>query len=345
MLKWKKSKERIAKVKEVMLEKGSVIGEKYQVLEVLGYGGMSTVYLTMDLKLQKKWAVKEIAMNQNRDMQKVLTQSARIEVNMMKKLDHPMLPRVVDLIETGGYCYLVMDYVQGVTLSRYLRREGVISQEQVIEWAKELCGVLIYLHEQQPPIIYRDMKPANIMLQPNGSLKLIDLGIAKEYGVEEETETVPLGTKGYAAPEQHKGKVDIRTDIYGLGMTVFELLTGAEIKGGEEELPSIRQVRPELSLGLEYIVKKCTKKNPKERYQNCRELLYDLEHYKKRTREYWEKGWRKWKRKQRLIRVVKGLVLGVGIFLLYKKQQEVEAFLLWILHVLNFFLQEIHNFF
>lgn len=328
-----------------MLEKGNIIGDKYQVLEVIGYGGMSNVYLVMDLKLQKKWAMKEIVFGQNWNLQPVLMRSVLAEINVMKKLDHLMLPRIVDVVETSKAYYVIMDYVEGVTLSRYLRKEGTISQERAIQWAKELCGVLSYLHEQQPTIIYRDMKPSNIILQSNGSLKLIDFGTAKEYGIAEGAETIPLGTKGYAAPEQYDGTVDIRTDIYGLGMTLYQLLTGKKAKELEGEIPSIRAERPDLSLGLEYVIKKCTRKNPKERYQNCKELLYDLEHYEKLSREYWELGQRKQKQKKMIKRVISWLLLGISAFLLYKNQQEVEVFLLQLSDVLDFFLKEIHDFF
>ena len=126
---------------------------------------------------------------------------------MMKKLDYPSLPRIVDIIEKENVIYVVMDYIEGETLSSVLSKEGAQPQEVVIEWAKELCRVLDYLHTQNPPIIYRDMKPANIMLQPNGNIKLIDFGIAREYKEQNLADTVSLGTKGYAAPEQFGGKV------------------------------------------------------------------------------------------------------------------------------------------
>lgn len=328
-----------------MLASGSVIGDKYQVLELLGHGGMSKVYLVIDLKLQKKWAMKEIIMNPNGDGQAVLVQSARAEVNVMKKLDHPMLPRIVDVMETEEAFYVIMDYVQGITLSRYLRKTGVISQEQAIQWAKELCGVLAYLHEQNPPIIYRDMKPSNVILQSSGGLKLIDFGISKELGAEEGTETIPLGTKGYAAPEQQAGAVDVRTDIYGLGITLHQLLTGKDPKEFKNEIPSIRKERPELSLGLEHIMQKCTQKDPKKRYQNCKELLYDLNNYEELSQKYWKRGRRKRKRKKLLKDVICWLLLGVTAFFLYEKLQEVETFLQWILSLLDFLFQEIHDFF
>lgn len=330
-----------------MLEKGSILYGKYKVLEVIGKGGMSNVYLVLDLKLQKKWAVKEFAMCPEDSMHAVMVQSAIAEIDMLKKLDHPALPRIVDIMETPDVIYVVMDYVEGVTLSRVLQKEGVISQKQAIEWAKELCQVLDYLHGQNPPIIYRDMKPANIILQPNGSVKLIDFGIAREYKECDREDTVNLGTRGYAAPEQFAGggQTDARADIYSLGVTLYQLLTGRNPNKPPFEIVSIRQERPELSLGLEYIIQKCTQKNPKNRYQNCKELLYDLNNYEELSQKYWKREQRKRKRKKILKSATCWLFAGACLLFLYEKQQEVKTFLLCLLRVLDFLFQEIHDFF
>lgn len=330
-----------------MLEKGSVFYGKYKILKALGKGGMSNVYLVLDLKLQKKWAIKEIITSAEEEMYTVLTQSAMAEVDILKKLEHPALPRIVDIIKMPDAIYVVMDYVEGVTLSRQLQKEGVISQKQVITWAKELCGVLDYLHGQKTPIIYRDMKPANIILQPNGSVKLIDFGIAREYKECGAKDSVSLGTRGYAPPEQweESGQIDIRSDIYSLGVTLYQLLTGKNPNKPPYEMIPIRKERPELSLGLEYIIWKCTQKNPKERYQNCKELLYDLEHYEELSREFWKRKLRKRKRKKMIKDAICWLFTGLCVFCLFEKQQEVKFFLLQILRLLNFLFQEIHNFF
>ena len=158
-----------------MAERGTIIEGKYEVLKLIGKGGMSKVYLAMDKNLNKQWAIKEIERKAYDKNNEVVVASAMAEANMMKKLDYPSLPRIVDIIEKENVIYVVMDYIEGETLSSVLSKEGAQPQEVVIEWAKELCRVLDYLHTQNPPIIYRDMKPANIMLQPNGNIKLIDL--------------------------------------------------------------------------------------------------------------------------------------------------------------------------
>lgn len=260
---------------------GSVIDEKYEILKKIGQGGMSVVYLAMDKRLNKQWAVKEIQKEANGKNNEIVVQSLLAEANLMKKLDHPALPRIVDIIDNGKTIYVVMDYIEGESLDRILNEYGAQPQELVIDWAKQLCDALQYLHSQNPPIIYRDMKPANVMLKPEGNLKVIDFGIAREYKEQNLADTVSLGTKGYAAPEQFggRGQTDARTDIYCLGVTLYHLVTGQNPCEPPYELYPIRQWNPALSGGLERIIQKCTQLNPQDRYQSCVELMYALEHY------------------------------------------------------------------
>ena len=211
----------------------------------------------------------------------MVVNSLLAEANLMKKLDHPNLPRIVDIIETGETLFVVMDYIEGESLEKIVQLYGPQPEEVVIDWAKQLCMVLGYLHNQNPPIIYRDMKPANVMLKPEGTLKVIDFGIAREYKIDSLKDTTNLGTRGYAAPEQYEGKgqTDQRTDIYCLGVTLHHLLTGKYPEEYPYELIPITEFNPMLSGGLERIIMNCTQRNPENRYQNCDELLYDLEHY------------------------------------------------------------------
>ncbi|MDR1067559.1 MAG: serine/threonine protein kinase [Clostridiales bacterium] len=260
---------------------GSVIDDKYEILKLIGQGGMSRVYLAMDKRLNKQWAVKEVTKNPLDKNNDVIVRSAIAEANMMKRLDHPSLPRIVDVIENARFIYVVMDYIEGETLDKILREDGAQKQESVIEWAKQLCKALYYLHTCKPPIIYRDMKPANIILQPNGDIKLLDFGIAREYKEQSDGDTVSLGTKGYAAPEQFggKGQTDQRTDIYSLGVTLYHIVTGQNPCEPPYELYPIRQWNPTLSGGLELIIQTCAQLNPDDRYQSCADLLYTLNRY------------------------------------------------------------------
>ncbi len=278
-----------------MAEIGTVIEGKYEILKLIGKGGMSQVYLAMDNNLNKQWAIKEIVKEARNRNNEVIVQSAIAEANMMKKLDHPCLPRIVDIINRDNVIYVVMDYIEGEPLSKVLQQDGAQPQEVVLEWAESLCGVLEYLHSQNPPIIYRDMKPANVMLQPNGNVKLIDFGIAREYKEQNLEDTVSLGTKGYAAPEQFggRGQTDARTDIYCLGVTLYHLLTGQNPCDPPYELYPIRQWNPNLSAGLENIIIKCTQLNPADRFSSCAELLYALRHLDESDEGYRKKQKRK----------------------------------------------------
>ncbi len=258
---------------------GDVIDGKYEVLKQIGKGGMSKVFLSMDQRLNKQWAIKEIRKTTGLNNE-IMVNSILEEAHLMKKLDHPALPRIVDIIENRDTIYVVMDYIEGNSLDRIIAQQGPQDQEVVIEWAKQLCDVLGYLHRQKPPIIYRDMKPANIMLKPEGYLKLIDFGIAREYKEENLADTTVLGTRGYAPPEQHGARqTDARSDIYALGMTLHHILTGVDPRPADYIYYPIRYWKPELSGGLERIIDKCTALDPKDRYQNCNELMYALEHY------------------------------------------------------------------
>lgn len=260
---------------------GQVIDDKYEILKLVGRGGMSKVYLAMDKRLNKQWAIKEIEKRAKDKNNEVVIQSAIAEANLIKQLDHPAIVRIVDIIDNGDVIYIIEDYIEGETLSSILENNGAQPQELVIEWALQICEALEYLHTRKPPIIYRDMKPANVMLKPDGNIKVIDFGIAREYKDQSLADTVSLGTKGYAAPEQFggKGQTDARTDVYCLGVTLYHLLTGQNPCEPPYEIYPIRHWNPQLSAGLEAIIQKCTQLNPEDRYQSCAELLYALHHY------------------------------------------------------------------
>ncbi len=263
-----------------MLEIGSLVDGKYKILNKVGQGGMSVVYLAMNEKANKQWAVKEIRKDGVLDFESV-KQGLVAETDILKKLSHPNLPSIIDVIDTDDSFIIIMDYIQGNSLNKALEEFGAQPQEMVIEWAKQLCDVLGYLHSRNPSIIYRDMKPANIMLKPDGNVTLIDFGTAREYKEKNLADTTCLGTVGYAAPEQFggMGQTDARTDIYCLGATLYHLVTGMNPCEPPYEIKPIREINPMLSSGLERIILKCTQRNPDDRYQSCAELMYALEHY------------------------------------------------------------------
>lgn len=264
-----------------MLEIGSVIDGKYKILNVVGKGGMSVVYLAMNERANKQWAIKEVRKDGMQSFE-VVKQNLVAETDLLKKLNHPHLPSIIDVIDCDDTFLIVMDYIEGNPLSKALETSGAQNQDDVIEWAKQLCDVLGYLHSRKPPIIYRDMKPSNVMLKPDGNVMLIDFGTAREFKSTSVADTTCLGTQGYAAPEQFggHGQTDARTDIYCLGATMYHLVTGHNPATPPYEMYPIRQWNPMLSSGLEEIILKCTQRNPEDRYQSCAELLYALDHYK-----------------------------------------------------------------
>ncbi len=279
-----------------MTEIGTIIDGKYRILEEIGRGGMSYVYLARDSRLNQNWAIKEIRKQGSGKNDEIVINSLLAEANLMKRLDHPALPRIVDIIDNGQTMYIVMDFIEGQSLDKVLKEYGAQTGERVLEWAKQLCDALSYLHSQKPPIIYRDMKPANIMLKPDGNLKVIDFGIAREVKEQNLADTWPLGSPGYAPPEQYQGHTDVRSDIYALGMTLHYLLTGADPQSVGYKYKPVREWNLSLSKeikGIEAIIDKCTEAAPENRYQNCAELMYDLEHPDELTKEFRKRQKRK----------------------------------------------------
>ena len=265
-----------------MLEVGSLLDGKYRILDEVGHGGMSVVYMARNEKANKTWAVKVVRKDGKLDFNTVRA-GLVAEIETLKNLNHPNLPSIVDVIEDDESFIIVMDFVEGNSLDKVLEENGAQPEEYVVEWAMQLCDVFGYLHSRTPPIIYRDMKPANIMLKPDGNVTVIDFGTAKAYDIDL-GQTTGIGTIGYAAPEQYRGsgygRTDARTDIYCLGMTLYHLLTGVDPCKNIIADKSIRAINPALSVGLDMIVQKCIQEHPDARYQSCAELMYDLEHYK-----------------------------------------------------------------
>lgn len=278
-----------------MLKIGSVVDGKYKVLNKIGQGGMSIVYLALNERANKTWAIKEVRKDGVQDFNTV-KQGLIAETNILKSLNHKYLPSIVDVIDEEDTFLIVMDYIQGkslnVVLKESMENEGLpIFVDDVLSWGKQLCDVLYYLHTRPRPIIYRDLKPANVMLKPDGEICVVDFGTARIYKMGNKEDTTCLGTPGYAAPEQYGGNGQTRpqTDIYNLGATLHHLITGRNPSSTPFNFPKITQCRPTLLeetpkdlrgklLGLEMIIDKCTQYEITDRYQSCAELKYDLEH-------------------------------------------------------------------
>lgn len=258
---------------------GKTICDNYKALKLIGRSGCSATYLAMSISDNKACAMKVFDKTKP-SYSPAVREIVLTEAYMMKKLNHPSIPKAIDIMEDDDALFIVKDYIEGETLEAIADNCGPQPADKVVEWAKQMCTVLSYLHSQNPPLIHRDMKPHNVILTPAGMIKLIDFEIMRTYKPNKKCDTCCLGTKGYAAPEQFGGsQTDARTDIFGLGMTMFRLVTGIDPIKTPYEVKPIRSVDPNLPKGLEYIISKCTKPNPAERYQSCDELMLDLNNY------------------------------------------------------------------
>lgn len=256
-----------------MLKIGMIVDNRYKILREIGRGGTSCVYLAENIRLHNRWAIKEVYKKSGPNGA-VQSNMLIAESSILTRLSHPGLPSIVDVLNTPQSYLIVMEYIEGVSLDKVLAKQGACSQKDVLKWGKQLCDVLGYLHNQHPAIIYRDMKPANIMLKPDGNIVLIDFGMAREFKRQNTHDTTHLGTHGYAAPEQYKGdrQTDERTDIYSLGVTLYHLVTGHDPCLPPYGINSICSINPVLSPRLDQIIKKCTQLKPELRYQSAKEL-------------------------------------------------------------------------
>lgn len=272
------------------IQRGDILKGRYEIQRPIGKGGMSRVYMAADLQLNNKlWAIKEVDRHAKDPAGRPIEQALAKEAEILSKLDHPKIVSIVDTETTDDFIYVVMDYVEGESLDRVIRREGPQSEENVQRWMLEICDVLGYLHSQHPPIVYRDIKPNNIMLHPDGYVKLIDFGVVREYKDEADIkqDTIAFGTQGYAPPEQYgKAQTDPRADIYAMGATMWHLLAG-EAPSMEFPLRNVRDRNPNVGEGFaDVIIPKCTALERTARYQSCDELASDLDIYEELTREF-----------------------------------------------------------
>lgn len=255
------------------MQAGDFFNGRYVIEKVLGQGGMGTVYKARNINTDTYWAIKEISRHEEDGFDLLAGPK------LLKKLDHPAFPLLFDIFEQDGKLYMISDYISGTSLDKKIETEGRLDEEIVVDWAIQLCKALDYLHALKPnPVIYRDMKPSNIILTDNGSLKLIDFGIAREYKPESPSDTVYIGTRGYAAPEQYgRGQTSALSDIYSLGVTLHQMLTGKNPAGEPAGLRPVRFYDDSLSIEIESVIQKCTADDPADRYQSAAELLAEFE--------------------------------------------------------------------
>jgi outer membrane protein assembly factor BamB len=266
-----------------LLETGTMLQGRYQVLGTLGVGGFSSVYQARDMRftdVTRLCAVKEmIHHNGTREARELATSSFQREASILATLSHPCVPDVYDFFTEGSRSYLVLECIAGKDLEAMIEESSVpISVESALDWAIQLCDVLAYLHNHEPtPVVFRDLKPSNIMVDPRGRIRLIDFNIAKSFQGDEKGTTI--GTEGYSPPEQYRGLSSPAGDVYALGATLHHLLT---LQDPRDEPPFSFRDRPisefnsEVPDSLTAIVDKCLLYEASERYQDTHSLRQAL---------------------------------------------------------------------
>jgi serine/threonine protein kinase len=252
-----------------------VLQGRWEIVKQLGQGGMGTVYLCQDLRLSKRLCVvKKLRVDffREEDRQQALAFFDR-EAMVLSTLKHPNIVLIHDYFEEQANYFLVMEYVEGENLQHKLMEQGhAFPEREVRAWAAKVCEVLNYLHTHHPPVIYRDLKPSNIMVDTAGNIKLVDFGIARPYA--EESDNTHVVSGGYSPPEQYWGGADPRSDLYGLGATMHFLLTGEEPLALQTSSP--RSVNNKVSIQLDRIVQRATAQDVWLRFQGATEMLAEL---------------------------------------------------------------------
>jgi formylglycine-generating enzyme required for sulfatase activity len=267
-----------------MLIPGTVLQGRYRIIRQIGGGGQALVYLAEDTNLGDLRAVKELTHDPNaspQERQAAYDQFQR-EARVLARLNHPNLARVWDHFRVGDNAYLIMDYIDGQTLQEIMEQtSGFLPEAAVLRWAGQLCDVLDYLHQQHPPVIFRDLKPSNVMLDRSDTVKLIDFGIVRHFKAGQTADTVSMGTPGYASLEQHgRGQTDARSDIYALGATLYHLVTRHEpepaparvLPGQPDPLQPARVHNPKVRPSTEAALAKAMAVDPVQRFRSALEM-------------------------------------------------------------------------
>ncbi|MDQ7822357.1 MAG: protein kinase [Candidatus Eremiobacteraeota bacterium] len=256
------------------VQPGSVLNGRYQVMRVLGEGGMARVYEAQDLSSARRCAIKEMEDSfQDEELRACAITQFRGEITLLLGLSHPNIPRVTDYFSHQASYFMVMDFIEGKDLDKLLKERGApFPEKTIMQWGIELCRVLFYLHIQKPPVIFRDLKPSNIILSARGTLVLVDFGIARIFKAHKRGDTFHMGTEGYAAPEQYleNRQSDGRTDIYALGATLYHLATG---QSPLFQFPHLRDLSPDIAA----ILRKATDLDPDDRFSSAKEMRIALE--------------------------------------------------------------------
>lgn len=258
------------------LQPGTILAARYRVLRLLGKGGMGATYLAEDERLfSKQCAVKEMLSDYTNtaDIQQA-RQQFELEAQVLTSINHPNAVRITDFFNEGGRYYLVMEFIEGETLESILRHASKpLPLRDVVHWVSQVCDVLQYLHTRTPPVIFRDVKPSNIMVTIESQVKLIDFGIARLFKPGQSKDTAAFGSTGFAPPEQYGlGQTDTRSDIYALGVTLHQLLTDFDPAVSTFNLPAPHSLNPDIPEAIEQVILKATQISKTDRFQSCVEM-------------------------------------------------------------------------
>jgi serine/threonine protein kinase len=252
------------------LPSGTLLAGRYSIVRTIHRGGMSVVYLAEDRTKNQYLALKELRLPEGAGPegdQEAETWFAR-ESYLLSSLRHPLIPAFYSVFREGGRSYIALEYLQGENLDDLVRQQGPQDPQVVAAWGQALCELLSYLHRQDEPVIFRDLKPANILLRPDGRLAVVDFGIARPY--RPGRVGTMIGSPGYAPPEQYQGLATPQSDIYALGATLHRLLTGYDPEQGTPfTFPSIQELNPRVPPSLAAVVARATRLAPDERYPSA----------------------------------------------------------------------------
>lgn len=289
-----------------MLHCNEIIDNTYQIVSEIGSGGMGVVYLAYHLRLQKYVVMKKIKINSS-DINLL-----RNEVDILKSLHHMYLPQVYDFITFEGDIYTIIDYIHGYDLEYYISNGYTFDEKLIIKWLKQLCEVLVYIHSQTPPVIHTDIKPANIIVNENWDICLIDFGISLSSDSK-----IKGFSKDFSSPEQYSNvvnlmygryenllSIDARTDIYSLGATFYYLMTGVKPDITKPSVPKLSEYNIKYSEALTGIIDKAMNREPNNRFLSSEKMYSALINIKKRDKRY---------KKYVLVQLVSSLLAGVLI--------------------------------
>lgn len=259
------------------LQLGTVLDSRYKIVDYVAKGGMGAIYKAVDLTISGVWAVKEMLdYFDNENEREYAIARFATEAQILYNLDHESIPKFLDCFISENRYYLVMEFIEGIDLRRQLEealeenRDG-IEEWDVVNWGIQLCDVLHYLHSQDPPIIYRDLKPGNIIISSENKVYLVDFGIARIF--DPRTKGTMVGTQGYAPPEQYRGKAEPRSDMYSLAACMHHLLTGKDPRNDIPfNYPPVRSIRPDLSEKIEAILQRALEMNPEDRFNDLADM-------------------------------------------------------------------------